>query len=580
MRIKLARISGFCYGVRRAVNLAFEAALHSDNLFTLGELIHNPQVLEILKQRGVRVAGSMDEIPDGASVIIRSHGVKPEIKAELEKRNFRVIDATCPKVARVQQLAGRAEKEGARVVLFGDAEHSEVKAIAAHAGGKASIIKDAEGLRAVLQTIPRSEKIYFMAQTTQNLVQWRALSAELQRLRPDAEIYETICEATDERQLEVRRLAKEVQALIVVGGFQSANTRRLVEIAAEEHVPAFQVETEADLPLEKLKGYSTVGVAAGASTPSWMIRRILHSLERSSGSRFSVRTMLLEFWRFIVRSNILVAFAAAQLLYAASRLQGIEPSLSFQIIVAAYIFGMHLLNHFTDRFVTEINYPARVDFYDRFRRLLLTLGITGTASSLVLSYFLGPLTFIFILAMSLLGLIYRMELFKLGKASARRLMDIPGSKDLFLGMAWTVTIAVLVVPASGTGFTPATGVSAFFVFSLAFTRSLVYSIRDVQGDRMVGRETIPVLIGESKTRRLGALILFIAALLLVAAFVLRWSSVLALLLLVNLAYAFVTLWLTRSESNYSDVFFETIVEGNLVLSQLIAWAAHLLKLAS
>lgn len=579
MKVKLARTSGFCYGVRRAVNRTFDEALHVDNLYTLGELIHNPQVLEILKLRGVKIAESVDEIPDGASVIIRSHGVSPQIKAELGKRGLRIIDATCPRVIRVQQLAERAGRRARHVIIFGDREHSEVKGIAAHAGRRVSIVKDLKGLRRALRRIPRKEKITLLAQSTQNLSAWEELKREVCRLKPDAQIHETICGATDERQFEVRQLAKEVKAMVVVGGLRSANTRRLAEVAAEEGIPAFHVETEADLAANKLGRFEVVGMAAGASTPSWMIRRVLNALERTGGERRSFISFLTEVWRFIVRSNILVAFAAAQLVYTSSRLQGIEPELYYQWIVAAYIFGMHLLNHFTDVFSIQINYPARVGFYARFRRLLLTLGLLGIGSTLVVSYLLGPFTFILILAMSLLGLIYRVELFGKRRLGARRLMDIPGSKDLFLGLAWTVVIALLVVPASGSTFSPATGITALFVFSLAFTRSLVYSIRDVQGDRMVGRETIPVLIGESLTRRLGAVVLFLAACGLIASFILGWCSVLALLLIFNLVYAFVMLWLTRGEKVYSDVLFETIVEGNLICSHLLAYGVHLAGIA-
>lgn len=580
MKIKLARTAGFCYGVRRAVNRTFDEAIHTDDLYTLGELIHNPQVLEIIKLRGVKVAKSVDEIPSGATVIVRSHGVSPEIKASLRAKGLKVIDATCPKVARVQQLAENAGRNGRHVIIFGDREHSEVKAIAAYAGKKVDIVGSVEELKAAHERIPKKTCITLLAQTTQNIVLWEQIKTQMCRLRPETDVHETICGATDERQFETRKLAREVDAVVVVGGMGSANTRRLAEVVREEGRQALQVETEADLEPDKLKEFACVGVVAGASTPSWMIQRVLHALERIAEGHRSLVSLIVEFWRFIVRSNLLVAVAAAQLLYAVSRLQAIEPELYYQLIVGAYIFGMHLLNHFTDAFSTQINYPARVGFYARFRRVLLTLGLLGTASSLVVSFLLGPFTFILIFAMSLLGLVYRVELLGTKTFSPRRLMDIPGSKDLFLGLAWTIIIAVLVVPASGSRFTPATGIAALFVFSLAFTRSLVYSIRDVQGDRMVGRETIPVLIGESLTRRLGALVLFVAAAGLVLSYVMGWSSILSLLLIVNLAYAFLTLWLTRGEKVYPDVLFETIVEGNLVLSWVLAYVAHLVGLAS
>lgn len=579
MKIKLARTSGFCYGVRRAVNLTFDEANQTENLYILGELIHNPQVLEILRMRGVKIAESIADIPDGAAVIIPSHGVSPQIKSRLTGRNLDIIDATCPKVVRVQQLAARAARQHRHVIIFGDREHSEVEAIAAHAGSRVTIVRNLANLRRALRNIPRSEHITLLAQTTQNIAAWEKMKHELCRLREEVKVHETICGATDERQSEIRTLSREVDAMVVVGGMTSANTRRLAQVASEEGVPAFHVETEGDLPGEKLQAFPVVGVAAGASTPSWMIRRVLHALERIGPERRSIGDFFAEVWRFIVRSNILVAVAAAELLYATSRLQGIEPELYYQLIVGAYIFAMHLLNHFTDSFSTGIKYPARVDFYARFRRFLLTLGLLGIASALVIAYRLGPFTFILIFAMSVLGLVYRLQLFGKRRLGARRLMDIPGSKDVFLGLAWTAVIAILIVPASGSVFSPATGIAALFVFSLAFTRSLVYSIRDVQSDRMVGRETIPVLIGESRTRRLGAVVLALAAAGLVAGYLLKWTGILSVFFLVNLAYAFLMLWLTRGEKIYSDVLFETLVEGNLILCQILAYGAHLAGIA-
>ena len=578
MKIKLARTSGFCYGVRRAVNLAFEAALDKGNLYTLGELIHNPQVLEILKMRGVKVAKNVQDIPENSSVIIRSHGVSPAVKEELNRRKLEIIDATCPKVARVQMLAQRAARSGNHLIIFGDRQHSEVKGIAAYGGKRVNIVKDLRGLRRVLSDIPTGQKITLVAQTTQNLGTWGELKQLLKETRSNTEVYETICDATDKRQGEVRKLAREVEAMVVVGGFASGNTRRLAEIAEEEGARAFHVEKEADLNIRELSKYRTIGVTAGASTPSWMIRRILHALEKIREKRNSFLSFLASFWQFIVRSNILVASGAAGLLYAATRLQKIEPELAYQWIVAAYVFGTHLLNHFTDRFSTQIKYPARVEFYARYRRLLLTLGILGLASSLVVAYILGPFTFSLIFALSLFGLVYRVQLFERRQVWPRRLMDIPGSKDLFLGLAWTAVIAVLVVPASGSTFSPATGISALFVFSIAFTRSLVYSIRDVQGDRMVGRETIPVLAGEKNSRRLGTFVLVIAAAGLIFSFIMGWCSPLALFFILSLGYAFITLILTRAEWLYSDVLFETIVEGNLFLTMIIAYVVYLAKL--
>ncbi|HEU5360383.1 MAG TPA: 4-hydroxy-3-methylbut-2-enyl diphosphate reductase [Candidatus Deferrimicrobiaceae bacterium] len=272
-RILIARSAGFCFGVKRAISIANETAGGGGNtpsadspIYSLGPLIHNPQAVEELEGRGVHVVQSVDQIPCG-QVIVRSHGITRPDHEALVAKGVRIVDATCPFVNKAQEHARSLSREGYAVVVVGDANHPEVKSIISYIEPGVPIltsladIREGAGIR----------KAGVVAQTTQsfdNLMEF--VSAALKKF-PEVRVYNTICHATILRQKESTAVAGKADVMIVLGGYNSANTRRLAEICREINPRTHHIETADELPGDRLAGAECVGVTAGASTPQWII---------------------------------------------------------------------------------------------------------------------------------------------------------------------------------------------------------------------------------------------------------------------------------------------------------------------
>ena len=276
MKIILAAKRGFCFGVRRAIELATATARSGRPTFSLGPLIHNPQEIERLRGLGVEVVEGLEEVP-GGTVIIRSHGAPPEVVEEAHRRGLTVVDATCPLVKNAQQQARRLTEAGYRVLVVGDADHPEVKALVAHAPGARVIAPEDRSLSSL--SLPPRARIGVVAQTTQSpeafrRVLHRLLEMDFEELR----IANTICLATVEREACARELAREVEVMFVVGGYNSANTRRLAETCRAEGIPVYHLESAREIEPNWFAGRSRVGITAGASTPDWVLEEFVERL--------------------------------------------------------------------------------------------------------------------------------------------------------------------------------------------------------------------------------------------------------------------------------------------------------------
>lgn len=269
MKISIAPGSGFCFGVKRAIGLAERALEESEGPFyTLGELIHNPQVVGQFEKRGLRVAKTISEV-DRGTLVIRCHGASGEVIEAARRKNLKVVDATCPFVKKAQELAFLLSDAGYRVVILGDSGHPEVDAIAAGVSDVVVIGNEAEAKR-----LKKAEKMGVVAQTTQAVETLskvvRVLVSKAQELR----VYNTICETTFNRQAETLKLAGEVDVMVVVGGRNSANTARLYDICRSKVRRTHWVESASELKREWFTGAVRVGVTGGASTPDWLIREV------------------------------------------------------------------------------------------------------------------------------------------------------------------------------------------------------------------------------------------------------------------------------------------------------------------
>jgi 4-hydroxy-3-methylbut-2-enyl diphosphate reductase len=278
MELVKARILGYCMGVRRAVEMAYrQLAAPSSRVYTIGPLIHNPQVLEDLKKRGAEVLEE-DSLPaglSGAAVIIRAHGISPDLEAALVCRGGRIADATCPKVKASQMKARALAGAGYRVFLAGEAHHGELAGIRGYAPG-CIVVADPDEAAGAAERLFREEpgvRTALIGQTTISPDEYRAIGEAVKSFFPGIEIIDTICGATRDRQDALRELCAKVDALIVAGGRESANTRRLFAIARASGKPAWLVENAGEVPAE-IGSYARAGLSAGASTPDGVIRDI------------------------------------------------------------------------------------------------------------------------------------------------------------------------------------------------------------------------------------------------------------------------------------------------------------------
>jgi (E)-4-hydroxy-3-methyl-but-2-enyl pyrophosphate reductase len=274
VKLIVARTAGFCMGVRRAVEMTLEAVDTCQKpICTFGPLIHNPQVLKLLGQKGIAVIETVP--PRGCgTVLLRAHGVPPTVKAALETAGFRVVDATCPRVIKVQTIIRGHAAEGYGTIIVGDRNHPEVVGLLGYAGACGYVVGSLEELA----DLPRLTRAIIVAQTTQNTLFYQGIKTWVGRHWPHYRVFDTICDSTEKRQTEVQQLAEVADAVVVVGGHNSGNTNRLAEIARQAGKPTQQVETEHELDFGALAGARSIAVSAGASTPDWMIRRVIQVL--------------------------------------------------------------------------------------------------------------------------------------------------------------------------------------------------------------------------------------------------------------------------------------------------------------
>lgn len=267
MKVIRAEKAGFCFGVKRALDMA-ERTAHTSTTASLGPLIHNQQVVEKMEKQGVRVVGAVKEAQQGDTLIIRSHGVPPDVYKEAQGSQIHVVDATCPFVQKAQRLAAESSKSS-QVIVVGDKQHPEVQGILGWAGGSAIAIEKLEEA----EKLPFYERISVLAQTTQPAANFQVIVNELNRHTNELKVHNTICNATEERQTVARELAGKVDLMIVVGGKNSANTRKLAGICSER-TKTYLIETADELEKDWFEGVDTVGLTAGASTPDWIIEEV------------------------------------------------------------------------------------------------------------------------------------------------------------------------------------------------------------------------------------------------------------------------------------------------------------------
>ena len=275
MKLVIGEHAGFCFGVRRAVDKAFECADKQLPCVTLGPLIHNPQEVERLAHAGVRSVDSLYEVRQGETVIIRSHGVTPGVYDQCKERGLEVIDCTCPHVAHIHQLVLEYSAQGDAVIIVGEADHPEVVGIAGWARGEVFILPN----RAAAEAAQLPDKAIVVAQTTLRRDRFEDVLSVICAKVADLTVRMTICAATSKRQQEAESLSREADVMIIVGGRNSSNTKKLLETCCLRCARAYQVETPDDVPRGVISQQDCVAITAGASTPQWLLEQVRVRIE-------------------------------------------------------------------------------------------------------------------------------------------------------------------------------------------------------------------------------------------------------------------------------------------------------------
>jgi len=515
MGIRLAKTAGFCWGVRRAVNLSLRLAHErAGHIFTFGPLIHNRQALGLLRTKGI------DQLPEDGNglapgpVLIRAHGVAPQVKQQLVERGFEVLDATCPHVARTQRIVGQQAGQGCHVIIVGDRGHAEVEGLLGYADGRGLVVEQPEDVAALPADLG---KVCVVAQTTQGGDRFERCIEAIRARFPDIVVFNTRCNDTNHRQGELFELASQVEAIIVVGGRGSANTNRLAELAREKGVPTWHIETAEELPLDALERFEEIGVTAGASTPHWIIEQVVDRLRAMQGRHRPLWVRALSVAaRLLVIGQVVLATGAASLALAAGHLMGLTYRFEYSALPFLYLGAMHLLHSYATlpRDLSLASGPTRE--FAAYRRPAAIGALVSLAIAIILSALMGLPVFALVTLSTLVGAVYSFGAIPRSwfpRFRFRHLHEIPGSKDVCVALAWSMM--VVIVPwvhihglrgPTWQNLLPLV-LTAPFVFGLSLVRSVTADFREIEGDLLLGRETLPIFAGRDRTHHLLTLVL-------------------------------------------------------------------------
>ncbi len=574
MEIRVANYAGFCEGVRRAVGMALDLAQKSTTpLYTIGELIHNPQVIELLRKKGVLDVREPGDAQDG-SVLIRSHGISPALREQLQGMGINTVDGTCPHVLRIHSIIKKAADSDAMTVVVGDAGHAEVEALRGCAGENGYVVASSEEV----DSLPDfSGPVCVVAQSTQEGETFDRIAGCLKERYPQAEVHQTICLATRLRQEAVRELAGGVEAVVVVGGRNSANTARLAQVAQAAGAATYHVETPEELDNYDFSKYSRVGVTAGASTPNWIIRKVVNYLSKINRGPLD---KLFEPARFLVRflalSNIYVASGAAALTCAASVLLRVGLDWRYPVMAFFSILSLHTVNQYLAAKEASSLYlrgPVRL-----VPLLRMFAAGASAAAAVIIAVTVGPLEAVLIALALAVGSIYGVQV---APAAFRRIIrlrslrDIPASKDVFAAAGWAMLVAFLpAIPDwPSVGLTRLLAVFAL-VFMMVYIRSTLLDVGEIERDRAVGREATPFVLGKRRTKFVLASMVAGMFLLLSAGYFAGVLSGLALWFYALVLYTMGYLFLYHQRLVTREMALELLVDGKFLLAGALAllWA--------
>ncbi|MCL2025395.1 MAG: 4-hydroxy-3-methylbut-2-enyl diphosphate reductase [Leptospirales bacterium] len=563
MKIALAKHSGFCFGVKNAVSRVVEEINSSDDtIFVYGPLIHNPQTVKILENRGLKTIHSLDNI-EGHSIAVRTHGVPiHELKA-IKKSASKIFNLTCPKVARVQSTIKTYSADGCHTIIIGDDSHAEVVGLKSFATAGVTVLSSLEEAG----NIPQAAKYLLVSQTTIDRELFSSIEKKLQDKLSNMTVVNTICDSTENRQTDVHEAIKNgIDTLIVVGGKNSANTTMLATIGFVYAIKTFHIETEQELSFEDLKNSKYVLVTAGASTPGWIINNVL---EKLYAIKYKKRNPLFRgiknLAEFLVRTNLLSAvFAFFSALFIQSKgTIAAFPSLPF--ISMLYIFSMYSTNNYFDREFLKLSNSSKYKIYKKFGNYLMPLSFIFLAASFYFIRDYSPVSIILLVLSSVFGFIYFTHPVKkiINTLKLPFIKKLYGSK-VVTNLGWLTV--VVVVPSIQ--FRPDASLILFmaaFILCIITNRHLIMGTVAYQGDFIFGRVSLPIWLGSKRTIFLGRILSAVTIMAcLFAAY--QTSSPALFLLLIPVLYCIILMEVTTRIEYPISIIYEILADFNFIIA--------------
>lgn len=557
--VTVAKSAGFCPGVKRAIDKVLELeAAGKKPVYTIGPLIHNKQVTDMLAAKQITSIDRPQDAADKSGVlVIRAHGITPQFQQEVQSCGMEVVDATCPLVKHAQNIIAQYAEQGYHTVIVGDGGHAEVIGLLGYTQGKGVVVSGPEEAA----RLPHFDKVNVVSQTTQKESVFYETAEEIKKHADECQISNTICQPTKDRQKETIELAKSADLVIVVGGRHSANTARLALLCKGLAPAVLHVETEDELEAAPVTHAKKIFITAGASTPNWVIDRVAARVRelRKPNATSRLSGLAGKIWRFLVRNCFYTAFAASALTYVCMRLEGVPAD--SRLLAFSWLFVYAL---------TAFNRAAEAEPGQNRRFLTaaaILSGLFATGTALLLGGGALTLCLLFLAA----GFAYPFRhLLKL------QLLSLPGTKDIVTALGWAFTCALLPAYEHGLLLRKASYLAIFYTILLVFMRSVTLGFTSANKDLIIGRESFYKAFGMKKTKWAVTLILLALTAALATLLTLTWKPALVEMLLIGHLYTVFIVIYYYSKSSTRSVKDETLIDGQFfVLWALSGLAAYL-----
>jgi len=490
-KIIIAKNAGFCPGVKSAIDLVIELSKKNQKkIYTLGPLIHNKDVIKSLEEKNIFAIENLDEIKEeNAILVIRAHGITPELEKYIRNKKLQIIDGTCPLVKNVHRLIEKYSSQGYWTVILGDKDHAEVIGLKGYAGEKSFIINSIEEA----QKLPEMDNIHLVSQTTQEEELFYKVANLMKNKTKNLIISNTICNPTKLRQRETYEFSKNADLVIVVGGKHSANTQRLFKICSKLAKSAILIERPEELNEKIISGKENIFITAGASTPNWLIESVFEKTQKLLKSEKEKFTEFLNIlWKTFINSGIYTGISAAFLTLISSQILGsnIIPK-KILLTSTLFVLSLHVLNRAAEKNEVEADEIKKIIFI-KFANTIKTIAYISGIFSLLISATINQKIFISISFIWLIGIIYPYTI-------SKHFHKINGSKDIILSLGWTFACSILPIFWLKEKLTEEILLIIIFIFILVFIRSILLSISQAHNDMIVGKENIYKVLGSKKT---------------------------------------------------------------------------------